>query len=100
MAKNNRRVQHNNRPRSANPAFADTRTLRRAPEPIERRAPTVYGKAFIILEDAAKNTFIFKEGAWVPHSESIAECRLTCQVKELPQRLNRMIRYEVRSQAN
>jgi len=72
------------------------RGLRRPPEITERPAPTVYGKPFIVVEDEQKNTFIFQGGAWVPHTASIAECRQTCQVKELPQRVNRMIRYEVR----
>ena len=64
--------------------------------PVERVAPTVYGKAFIVAEDAAKNTFYFSQGAWVAYPESIAECRRTCLVKELPQKLNNMTRYEVR----
>jgi hypothetical protein len=49
-----------------------------------------------VAEDEAKNTFVFKAGAWVPYEATIAECRQTCQVKELPQRLGNMIRYEVR----
>jgi hypothetical protein len=61
-----------------------------------RPAPIVYGKPFIVVEDEQKNTFVFQAGAWVPHTASIAECRQTCQVKELPQRVNKMIRYEVR----
>ena len=48
------------------------------------------------MEDGEKNTFIYKAGAWIPHEASIAQCRATCQVKELPQRVNRMIRYEIR----
>jgi hypothetical protein len=48
------------------------------------------------MEDEQKNTFIYEGGAWVPHSASIAECRQTCQVKELPQKVNRMTRYEIR----
>jgi len=56
----------------------------------------VYGKPFILVEDAEKNTFIFKAGEWVAYSESIAECRQSYQVKELPQRVNGRIRYEVR----
>lgn len=74
----------------------DTRTLRRPPDVTERPAPVVYGKPFMVLEDEQKNTFVFKAGAWVPHDASIAEVRQTCQVKELPQRVNKMIRYEVR----
>jgi hypothetical protein len=64
--------------------------------PVERPAPVVYGKAFIVAEDAAKKTFIFQGGAWTPYSSTIAECRQTCLVKELPQKLNNMTRYEVR----
>ena len=74
----------------------EVRSLRYPPEVVERQQPKVYGKPFIILEDDAKNTFIYSAGAWIPHSASIAECRQLGQVKELPQRLNRMIRYEVR----
>jgi hypothetical protein len=48
------------------------------------------------MEDENKNTFIFQDGAWVASERSIADCRQDCQVKELPQRLNRMVRYEVR----
>jgi hypothetical protein len=75
---------------------AELRSLHRPPPLTERPPAIVYGKPFIVLEDHAKNTFIYKAGAWVPHSESIAQCRETCQVKELPQRVNQMVRYEVR----
>ncbi|MEX2174308.1 MAG: hypothetical protein WD872_08100 [Pirellulaceae bacterium] len=72
-----------------------TRTLHVAPAFVERQT-VVYGKPFIVVEDAAKNTLYYKAGAWIPYSASIAECKQTCKVKELPQRLNGMIRYEVR----
>jgi hypothetical protein len=65
------------------------------PKP-ERKPPVIYGRPFIVLEDEAKNTFTFDGGTWVPHSMTIAQCRVECQVKELPQKVNRMIRYEVR----
>ena len=95
MAKN--RPKHSNqRARAANSSNSATRSLHRPPEVTQRTAPVVYGKAFIVLEDEAKNTFIFKGGAWVAHTASIAECRQSCQVKELPQRVNKMTRYEVR----
>lgn len=85
-----------NRPARPNGRFApETRSLQRPP-PVVAREIVVYGKPFIVLEDKEKNTFIYKAGAWVPHTESIAECRQTCQVKELPQQLNRMTRYEIR----
>src|SRR5262245_663686 len=92
----NRPTHSNQRARAASSAISPTRNLFRPPEPTQRTAPVVYGKAFIVLEDEAKNTFIFKGGAWVAHTASIAECRQSCQVKQLPQRVNKMIRYEVR----
>jgi len=64
---------------------------------IEKKAPTQYGKPFILLEDGEKNTFEFKGGQWVAHSMSIAECRENSQVKELPQKVNGMTRYEIRN---
>jgi hypothetical protein len=70
--------------------------LQQRPETVVEPA-VVYGKPFIVLEDKEKNTFIYHAGNWVPHTESIAESRKTCQVKELPQRVNQMIRYEIRS---
>ena len=95
MARN--RPKHSNqRARAASSSTSATRSLYRPPELAQRAAPVVYGKAFIVLEDEAKNTFIFKGGAWVAHTASIAECRQSCQVKELPQRVNKMTRYEVR----
>ena len=96
MARN--RPKHSNqRARAASASTSATRSLYRPPEVTQRTAPVVYGKPFIVLEDEAKNTFVFKGGAWVAHTSSIAECRLSCQVKELPQRVNKMTRYEVRS---
>jgi len=89
-----RRFNPNKRQLARSPA--DTRMLRLPPEVTERRAPIEYGKPFIVMEDAAKQTFIFKGGAWVPHAESIADCRQSCQVKLLPQKVNGRTRYEVR----
>jgi len=85
--------------RSGRFASPETRMLQRPPAITERAAPVIYGKPYVLLEDGEKNTFIFKAGSWVPHSDSIAECRKTSQVKELPQRVNQMIRYEIRSPA-
>jgi len=70
--------------------------LRQPPTVTERPIPVVYGKPFVVVEDEGKNTFIFQAGNWVPHSESIAECRESCLVKELPQRVNGRVRYEIR----
>jgi hypothetical protein len=71
-------------------------TPREAPRSFEKKPPVQYGKPFVLLEDVNKNTFEYKGGAWIPHSMSIAECRLECQVNELPQKVNSMTRYEVR----
>ncbi|MFM7074047.1 MAG: hypothetical protein ACKO38_19850 [Planctomycetota bacterium] len=87
-----------NQNRKRNPAPPrDPRPAPAAAPVYERRAPIVYGAPMIVMEDEQKRTFVYAQGSWVPHSATIAECRLTCLVKELPQRVNRMIRYEVRS---
>ncbi len=88
-----RRHHQNKRPKSrgaANPA-----PERAALPLIEKKPPVVYGKPFILLENAQKITFIFNGGQWVQHSRSIAECRQDSQVKELPQKINGMTRYEI-----
>jgi hypothetical protein len=61
----------------------------------EKKPPVRYGKPFVLLEDAQKLTFIYANFQWARHDKSIAECRLDCQVKELPQRINGMTRYEI-----
>ena len=61
----------------------------------EKKLPVTYGKPFVVLEDVQKNTFVFSGGRWQPHTATIAECRIDCQVKELPQKINDMTRYEV-----
>jgi hypothetical protein len=89
-------ARFNNHRRHAARSGPDNRSLRRPPAVTERPPLTVYGKSFILMEDEEKNTFIYKAGAWIPHTASIAECRQTCQVKELPQRVGSRIRYEIR----
>lgn len=91
-----RRHFHQNKRQVSHAANPGIRGLQRPPAVTERVRPIAYGKPFILLEDRDKNTFIFQGGAWVPHTATIAECRQTCQVKELAQRLNQMVRYEVR----
>ncbi len=59
-----------------------------------------YGLPFILMEDENLNTFHYLRGAWVPYQRRIAECRIDCQVKALPQKLNKMTRYEVRAPLN
>jgi hypothetical protein len=70
---------------------------RAAASSLERKPPTVYGKPFVLLEDESKNTFEYAQGAWIPYSMTIAECKQDCQVKELPQKVNGKTRYEIRS---
>jgi hypothetical protein len=76
-----------------------TRSLVAAPAPQPVRA-VVYGKPFVVMEDEAKNTFVYRAGEWVAFDASIAECRQTCQVKALPQGVGKMTRYEVRQPLN
>jgi hypothetical protein len=96
MPQKRRFTQPNKRQAASRPP-SDVRRSALVPlAPVERPAPTVYGKAFIVAEDAQKNTFVFQQGAWVAYHESIAEAKRSCQVKELPQKLNNMTRYEVR----
>jgi len=95
MANNRQRQNNNKRSRGFDPT-SPTRSLRRPPEPSEFQAKVVYGKPFIVMEDEAKKTFVYKAGSWVDFEASIAECKQTCQVKQLAQKVNRMTRYEVR----
>jgi hypothetical protein len=90
-----RRQHHHNNKRQNRPASAAPVLARPAFESIERKPKVTYGKAFILLEDAQKNVFVFNAGQWVQYEKSIAQCRQDCQVKELPQRINNMTRYEV-----
>ena len=76
-----------------------TEHTRNQREPVQVLAPkpkVQYGAPFIVLEDEQKSTFTFSAGRWVPHNETIAECRVDCQVKELAQKVNKMTRYEIR----
>ncbi|HEX4000962.1 MAG TPA: hypothetical protein VHX65_20625 [Pirellulales bacterium] len=84
--------------RSGRPArrVAETAAAVERPAPWVKTAPIQYGKAVVVLEDESKNTFYFDQGAWVPYGASIAACRADCMVKELPQKVNRMTRYEIR----
>lgn len=85
-----------NRRKGGSLPTAGTRSLRRAPDVLDLPQQVTYGKPIIVVEDAEKKTFVYQAGEWVEYSASIAECRLTCQVKELPQRINGRTRYEVR----
>ncbi len=92
MARRNHR--HNHRPKQRGGTASSP--LTRAPlEPLERKAPVTYGQPFIVLEDEEKNTFVYNGGKWIGYEATIAECRVDCQVKVLPQKINGMTRYEV-----
>lgn len=93
MAHKRHYSRRNQRPPSAGPRAS---VPPRAPVVHERKAPTQYGKPFILLEDQSYNTFEYASGAWVPYALSIAQCRADFLVKELPQKVNGKTRYEVR----
>jgi hypothetical protein len=99
MARNNR-FQSHGKPRAARGAASTPPRMSLAERAAERGPAPIYGEPFILLEDANKSTFIYKGGAWVAHDMSIAECRQNGQVKELPQKVKQMTRYEVRSREN
>ena len=90
-----RRPHHHGRRNHKRAAAPPPPALRTA-EMFEKKEPVVYGDPFIVLEDAEKQTFVFSGGRWQPHSATIAECRVDCEVKQLPQKINGMTRYEIR----
>ena len=92
MAHKRHYSRRNQRPPSAPRATLPQRT----PVVRERKAPTQYGKPFILLEDESYHTFEYSAGAWVPYALSIAQCRQDFLVKELPQKVNGKTRYEIR----
>jgi hypothetical protein len=86
-----------------NPKRQKQAVVRRGAPPVREPAmayvpkpPVRYAAPFVLLEDTDKNTFEYANGSWVPYALSIAQCRQTCQVKELPQKVNDKTRYEVR----
>jgi hypothetical protein len=83
--------------RQASRLAPQVRSLARAPSLADLPQRVVYGKAFILMEDAEKNTFVYKAGEWVAYEATIAELRRTCQVKALSQGVGKMTRYEVRA---
>jgi hypothetical protein len=85
---------HSRRPKSPSPRRESI--VREAPVARVPKPPVQYGAPFIVLEDTSKNTFEYANGAWVPFAMSIAQCKQSCQVKELPQKVNNKTRYEVR----
>jgi hypothetical protein len=92
MAKKSRPNNNRPKPRVNNSRPAMVRPPIAAPE---RKAPVTYGKPYTLLENDQKGTFIYKGGQWRPHTVTIAECKQDCQVKELPQKINGMTRYEI-----
>jgi hypothetical protein len=91
MARQNRFNKHRKQSsRSSRPAVVERRAIP------ERKPPMIYGKPFIVLEDGQKNVFKYGNGAWGPYELTIAQCHEEGVVKELPQQINNMTRYEVR----
>ena len=97
MAKRNHRSQFNGSNKRARRTQEQTPTISLAERAAARKPPTKYGAPFIVLEDKEKQTFTFARGAWVPYEQSIEECKVDCMVKALPQQVNNMTRYEIRS---
>ena len=93
MARNNRFIPRRQQRRNPSPTNS---LLVRSPETVERAAPVQYDKPMIVMEDQNKATFVYDGGAWVQHERTMADWRTDCLVKELPQRVRGMIRYEVR----
>ena len=91
----NKRQQKAAVARNPTPRYISELAAPRTPE-----AKKEYGDAFILLEDENRTTFHYQGGAWVPYEKNIAECRLDCKVQLLPQKVNKMNRYEIRPQIN
>jgi hypothetical protein len=94
MNQRNRFNNNRQKPRTRTPQAT---TSKEEPSVRDVKAVIQYGKPFILLEDGNKNTFDYQGGQWVPHSISIAECQQTCLVKELPQKVKGMTRYQIQS---
>jgi len=94
MAKNKR--SHSNG-RQTQKFVSASRPVAEAPRVFLPKPPVRYGKPFLLMEDVQKNTFEYVQGAWVAHDRSIADYRIDCKVNELPQKVNKMTRYEIRS---
>lgn len=93
MAHQNRFSQNRKRPVRPTRSTVEERPAFEIPA---KKPPMALGKAFVILEDESKVTFEYRSGAWVPYTMTIAQCREEGEVKQLPQKINKMTRYEVR----
>ncbi len=91
-----KRSRYNPKQDKRRPPSPTNSLLRRSPEPIEIAPAVQYGPPIVVMEDENKNTFLYEGGAWVPHERSIAEIRQDCLVKQMPQKVKQMTRYEVR----
>jgi hypothetical protein len=89
------RSHHQNKRQKPRAAAHHPAIVRAPTAAVEKKPPVVYGKPFVLLEDNQKDTFIYAAGQWVPHTKTIAECRVDCQVKELAQKINGITRYEI-----
>ena len=92
MGKKNRFHGQRSQRRAAPPAAARGMTALERPE---KPRPVVYGKPFMVLEDPQKKVFVIQGAQLVPHEKSIAAYRQDSQVKELPQKIKGLTRYEI-----
>ena len=97
MARKNHRSHGNGSNKRARRSQETTPPISLAERSAQRKPPVKYGPPFVVLEDNEKQTFTFIRGAWIPYELSIDECRAECLVKALPQQVNNMTRYEIRS---
>lgn len=95
MAPRNQRSNNNRRPARSSAPMSPFARQQQELEGAEVAPRTTYGPPFVVMEDKDKKTFVFNGSSWVPHSMSIAECRRTCQVKELS-KMKDKTRFEVR----
>jgi hypothetical protein len=62
---------------------------------VEKPRPVVYGKPFLVLEDAKKAVFVIKDAQLVAHEKTIAAYRRDSRVQEMPQKIKGLTRYEI-----
>jgi hypothetical protein len=95
MARQNRFKNNRRKNSRSTPGVA----VEKRPRIPARKPPALFGKPFVVLEDEEKNTFSYQGGAWVPYAMTIKQCRDEGHdVRELSQKISKMIRYEVRLQ--
>ena len=89
------RNNHNRQPPKRRGAASAPSHLKAAPATIPRPKAIEYGKPFVVLEDGRKNVFVIQDGKLVSHATSIADYRRNSRVKEMPQKIKGLTRYEI-----